>query len=196
MDILRKGMVPICLSSLAKASWFTSNSFSKSSLVVFIYLVHPANLVSCNAQSHVVGLPHLPWCGVEVFPREFIHVQSTSFRVSCGDIIETPLCSVWVRWFILPYHGFPGEAHNLMDCAYLTVLTRTKHTHCLAIVDVLMCLFDLLVITMLNTPETCNSIIHNSQSFICITLWVLRSVFEGGFKHTTLANVWFSLCFW
>ena len=72
---------------------------------------------------------------VEVFPRECVYLQSTHFRVSCGDIIEISLCGIWVGCVISSFLGDFGKAHNLMDCADLAVLTRTKHTHGLAMVD-------------------------------------------------------------
>ena len=129
---------------------------------------------------------------VEVLPRECVHLQSTCFRVSCRDIIEISLCDIWVRCVISSFLGVFGKAHNLMDCADLAVLMRMKHTHGLPTVD-----FDVSVrpICHYDVKDTwsCNSIIHSHQSFLCITVWVMRSVFEWEFKHTTLANVWFSL---
>ena len=71
----------------------------------------------------------------EVLPRESVHLQPTHFRVSCGDIIEISLCSVWVRCVISSFLGVFGKAHNLMDCAGLAVITRMKHIHGLATVD-------------------------------------------------------------
>ena len=89
---------------------------------------------------------------VEILPRECVHLQSTHFRVSCGDIIEIFLCGIWIRCVIPSFLGVFGKAYNLMDCTDLAVLTRMKHTLGLATVD-----FDessdLFVITMLKTPD-------------------------------------------
>ena len=144
------------------------------------WLVHPANLVSCNAHSHVGSLTHLPY-RVEIFLRKCVHHQSACSRVFCGDIVEISLCVVWVRWVIPP---FPGVSVNLMNCVDLAVLTRMKHAHGLATVD-----FEVLVwfIGHYNMKHTwaCNDIIHSYQSFICITVWILRPVFEWRFKHNS-----------
>ena len=72
---------------------------------------------------------------VEVLPRKCVHLQSTCFRVSCGDIVEISLCGVWVRCVISPFPWVCGKAHNLMNCADLAALTRLKHAHGLATVD-------------------------------------------------------------
>ena len=54
---------------------------------------------------------------VEVLPRECVNLQSTCFRVSCGDMIEISLGGVWVRCVVSPFLGVSGKAHILVDCA-------------------------------------------------------------------------------
>ena len=71
----------------------------------------------------------------EVILWRCVHFHSTCFWVSCGYIVEISLCGVWVGCIIPPYLGVPIKAHNFMNCIDLIVLTKSKHPHGLATLD-------------------------------------------------------------
>ena len=143
-------------------------------------LVHPANLVSCSAHSPV-GDP---------YRAEFTPTLPL-FWVSCGHIVEISPCGVWVRCIIPPFLGVPAKAHNFVNWTDFTVLTRSKHPHGLVTVN-LNASIGFIGHNNVKDPWACDSVIHSHQSFICVTVWIQRSVFEWRFKHRTPANVWFS----
>ena len=128
MDIFMRGVVPICLSSSAKASWFASSSLSSHVWSVY-QLVHPANLVSCSAHRCVGDLPHLPAQG-----------RSPSLEV-CSLPVYLSLGFLWGNGIGMGQicHPSPSwvsvKCYNFMNCANLTVLTRMKHPHGLVTMD-------------------------------------------------------------
>ena len=120
---------------------------------------------------HIVMLEACLIClyRVEALPWKCVHLQSTCFGVACGDIVEISLHGVWVGCVIPPFPGALVKAHNLVNCADLTVCTTMKHAHGLVTVD-----FDVPVSSIghydIKHTQTCNGVIHSHQSFIFITV--------------------------
>ena len=99
-----EGVVPICLLSSAKASWFTSNSLSRFISDLFIdQCIQQTWLPVMHVA--VFGACLIYLYRVEVLPTTCVHLQSTYFRVSCGDIVEISFCGVRVRCVIPPFPG-------------------------------------------------------------------------------------------
>ena len=118
MDIFMREVAPICPSSSVKASWFTSISLSRSFFGLFID--------RCIQQTGfrvmhkvVLGAYLIYLHRVKGLPRECVHLQSTCFRISCGDIIEITLSGVWVRCIISSFsQGFWQSSQSHGFCRF------------------------------------------------------------------------------
>ena len=148
-----RGVVPICLSSLAKASWVSSSSLSKSCSGLFV------NWCIQQTWFPVVHMVVLGTCFIYLYRVEVLLWKCVNFQVYLslgflwGHSIGFPLLGLGPDLPSLPSLGFWSSitiscSMYKSDCPH-----KNEIIPMVWLLWILMCPFDLFVITILKTPE-------------------------------------------